>query len=77
MHRPAVSSALRASTGWGRMMRSSPVTIDHRGEELMTPVRRIAAAALVAVLGLGVAGVGMAPAADALDITWGKTKAPH
>ena len=43
----------------------------------MTPVRRIAAAALVAVLGLGVAGVGMAPAADALDITWGKPKAPH
>ena len=43
----------------------------------MTPVRRIAAAALVAVLGLGIAGVGMAPAANALDITRGKTKAPH
>ncbi|MDR7255690.1 hypothetical protein J2X46_004704 [Nocardioides sp. BE266] len=42
----------------------------------MTPVRRIAAAALVAVLGLGIAGVGVAPA-NALDITWGKTKAPH
>lgn len=42
----------------------------------MTPVRRIAAAALVAVLGLGIAGVTVAPA-DALDITWGKTKAPH
>lgn len=43
----------------------------------MTPVRRIAAAALVAVLGLGFAGVGFAAPADALDITWGKTKAPH
>ncbi|WP_374454340.1 hypothetical protein [Nocardioides sp.] len=43
----------------------------------MTPVRRIAAAALVAVLGLGIAGAGIAAPASALDITWGKTKAPH
>ncbi|WP_260988510.1 hypothetical protein [Nocardioides sp. zg-1228] len=42
----------------------------------MTPVRRIAAAALVAVLGLGIAGVTVAPA-HALDITWGKAKPPR
>ncbi|WP_168218383.1 hypothetical protein [Nocardioides eburneiflavus] len=36
----------------------------------MTPVRRIAAAALVAALGLGFAGIGAAPA-NAVDTTWG------
>jgi hypothetical protein len=36
----------------------------------MTPVRRIAAATLVAVLGLGVAGIGAAPA-QAVDTSWG------
>jgi hypothetical protein len=36
----------------------------------MTPVRRIAAAALVAALGLGFVGVGVTPA-SALDTTWG------
>jgi len=36
----------------------------------MTPVRRIAAAALVAALGLGFVGVGVAPA-SAIDTTWG------
>jgi hypothetical protein len=36
----------------------------------MTPVRRIAAAALVAALGLGIAGIGAAPA-NAVDTTWG------
>ena len=37
----------------------------------MTPVRRIAAAALVAALGLGFVGATSAPA-SALDITWGR-----
>jgi hypothetical protein len=36
----------------------------------MTPVRRIAAAALVAVLSIGVAGIAAAPA-NALDTSWG------
>jgi hypothetical protein len=36
----------------------------------MSPVRRIAAAALVAVLGFGVAAVGAAPA-QAYDYSWG------
>ncbi|MGF9753778.1 hypothetical protein AAII07_01125 [Microvirga sp. 0TCS3.31] len=38
----------------------------------MTPVRRIAAAALVAALGLGFVGATATPA-GALDITWGRT----
>jgi hypothetical protein len=43
----------------------------------MTPVRRIAAAALVGALGLGFVGIGAGPA-SALDTTWGtKTKAHH
>jgi ABC-type dipeptide/oligopeptide/nickel transport system permease subunit len=36
----------------------------------MTPVRRIAAAALVAALGLGFVGIGAGPA-NAGDTTWG------
>lgn len=36
----------------------------------MTPVRRIAAAALVAALGLGFVGIGAGPA-SAGDTTWG------
>ena len=36
----------------------------------MTPVRRIAAAALVAALGLGFVGIGAGPA-NAVDTTWG------
>ena len=36
----------------------------------MSPVRRIAAAALVAALGFGAVGLGAAPA-NAIDITWG------
>ena len=36
----------------------------------MTPVRRIAAAALVAALGFGFVGVGASPA-NALDTSWG------
>ncbi len=41
----------------------------------MTPVRRIAAAAIVAVLGFGVVGIGAGPANA--DTTWGgKAKAP-
>jgi hypothetical protein len=44
--------------------------------EAMTPVRRIAAAALVAALGLGFVGVGAAPANA--DWTWGtRIKANH
>ena len=38
----------------------------------MSPVRRIAAAALVATLGLGFVGATSAPA-GAIDITWGRT----
>ena len=38
----------------------------------MTPVRRIAAAALVAVLGFGVAAIGAAPA-QAVDTSWGRS----
>lgn len=37
----------------------------------MTPVRRIAAAALVATLSFGVVGLGAAPASAAKDTTWG------
>lgn len=36
----------------------------------MTPVRRIAAAALVAALGFGFVGMGASPAA-AIDTSWG------
>ena len=36
----------------------------------MTPVRRIAAAALVAALGFGFVGMGAAPA-NAIDTSWG------
>lgn len=39
----------------------------------MTTVRRIATAALVAVLGVGVVGIGAAPA-NALDTSWGRVK---
>ena len=38
----------------------------------MTPVRRIAAAALVAALGLGFVGATSAPA-GALDFSWGRS----
>ncbi|WP_439937906.1 hypothetical protein ACS3YM_18500 [Nocardia sp. N13] len=43
----------------------------------MTPVRRIAAAALVAALGLGFVGLGAGPANAGIDTSWGaKIKAP-
>jgi hypothetical protein len=43
----------------------------------MIPVRRIAAAALVAALGLGFVGVSSAPANAGIDTSWGtKIKAP-
>ncbi len=42
-----------------------------RGEINMTPVRRIAAAALVAALGLGFVGVGVGPASAGTDTSWG------
>ena len=43
----------------------------------MTPVRRIAAAVLVAALGFGAVGLGAAPA-SAIDTTWGaKIKTPR
>lgn len=54
---------------------SSPVTVIEV-KRTMTPVRRIAAAALVAALGLGFVGAGVAPA-SAIDITWGKGKIPN
>ncbi len=41
----------------------------------MTPVRRIASAAIVAVLGFGVVGMGGAPA-TAVDTTWGQEQGP-
>jgi hypothetical protein len=44
----------------------------------MTPVRRIAAAALVAALGLGFVGLGASPANAGIDTSWGaKTKGPQ
>lgn len=43
----------------------------------MTPVRRIAAAALVAALGLGFVGVGVAPASAGIDTTWGGKVRAH
>ena len=43
--------------------------VTSRGEA-MTPVRRIAAAALVAALGFGFVGVGASPA-NSLDTSWG------
>jgi len=43
----------------------------------MTPVRRIAAAALVAALGLGFVGMGASPANASIDTSWGaKIKSP-
>jgi hypothetical protein len=42
-----------------------------RGETNMTPVRRIAAAALVAALGFGVVGVSAGPANAGIDTSWG------
>ena len=49
--------------------RSSPVTLDNEVKANMTPVRRIAAAALVAALGFGFVGISSAPANA--DYTWG------
>ncbi|GAA1944715.1 hypothetical protein [Nocardioides hwasunensis] len=44
----------------------------------MTPVRRIAAAALVGALGFGFAGLGASPAHAAADTSWGqKVKGPR
>ena len=55
------------------MSQSSPVTHDHEVKPNMTPIRRIAAAVLVGVLGLGFVGISSAPANA--DWTWGlKTK---
>ena len=55
------------------MGRSSPVTHDYEVETTMTPIRRIAAAVLVGVLGFGFVGISSAPANA--DFTWGlKTK---
>jgi hypothetical protein len=48
-----------------------------RGETNMTPVRRIAAAALVAALGFGVVGMGAAPANAGIDTTWGTKIKAH
>jgi hypothetical protein len=44
----------------------------------MTPVRRIAAAALVAALGFGFVGMGASPANAGIDTSWGtKIKGPR
>lgn len=44
----------------------------------MTVVRRIAAAALVATLGMGVVGIAATPANAGYDTTWGgRIKAPR
>ena len=40
----------------------------------MNPVRRIAAAVLVAALGLGAVGLGSAPANAGIDTTWPTAK---
>ncbi|CAM3784341.1 hypothetical protein NOZE110980_15040 [Nocardioides zeicaulis] len=58
------------------MGRSSPVTHDNEVKANMTPVRRIAAAVLVAALGTGIVGLGTAPANA--DYSWGtKIKVPR
>ena len=44
--------------------------VDDQEVKAMTPVRRIAAAALVAALGFGFVGMGAAPA-NAGDTSWG------
>ena len=52
---------------------SSPVTHDYEVGTTMSPIRRIAAAALVGALGFGFVGISSAPANA--DFTWGlKTK---
>jgi hypothetical protein len=43
----------------------------------MTPVRRIAAAALVAALGFGVVSLGAAPANAGIDTSWGTRVKAH
>ena len=51
--------------------------VTSRGEA-MTPVRRIAAAALVAALGFGFVGIGASPANATIDTSWGaKIKSPN
>lgn len=45
--------------------------------KIMTPVRRIAAAALVAALGLGFAVVPMGAASAGTDTTWGGRVGVH
>ena len=70
MHRTAAPGTGRIWTQWATMDESAPVKDQEVGTP-MTPVRRIAAAALVAALGLGFVGATSAPA-GALDITWGR-----
>jgi hypothetical protein len=55
--------------------RSSPVTLDNEVKANMTPVRRIAAAALVAGLGIGFLGISSAPANA--DYSWGTRVSVH
>jgi hypothetical protein len=51
------------------MVQSSPVTPSNEVKANMTPVRRLAAAALVAAFSIGFVGISTAPANA--DITWG------
>ena len=51
------------------MVRSSPLTHDYEVGTIMTPVRRIAAAALVGALSMGFVGISSAPANA--DWIWG------
>jgi hypothetical protein len=72
-----------------RMAQTRPRRVGENGEVIprdivtlevkaMTPVRRIAAAALVAALGLGFVGIGASPANASIDTSWGaKIRTPN
>ncbi len=77
MHRPAAGlpqTRHRTVSENDQVIPCDNVTLEVKA---MTPVRRIAAAALVAALGFGFVGVGATPA-NALDTSWGaKIKVPR
>ena len=73
---------LHLNTDDGAQMVSQTGLVIHRDRDIevrsMTPVRRIAAAALVAVLGFGFVAAASVPANAAIDTTWGeRIKAPR
>ena len=79
MHGSAGSCNAQTCSG---MPQTWPLTVSENGQvipcdnvtievEAMTPVRRIAAAALVAALGFGIVGMGAVPANAGTDTSWG------